>query len=321
MTIWPRLAYGLIALLLWSCPAIASPPPTDAAAAPGVPGGSPLQYLPALRGDYFRFDSAAVGRGFHIHVRLPDGYDPDASVRHPVVYLLDGDSLFPILAANHLFLTYDDALPEAIVVGIAYGGFDPSVNRRSYDFSAPAADARDGEGGADRFLAFLRDELLPEVEGRYTADPARRVLFGQSRGGYFVLYSAFVAPDLFWGRIASNPTFDPGRARFFAPAAPSSREGLRLVVTSGSQDRPALREAALAWAEAWRGRAGAPWSLDVMTIPGGTHAANSTDSYRAGMRLLFGGQQAPTAGDRGAAPAMPVADAQAPNGGTGRSTP
>lgn len=322
MTIRLRLAYGLIVMLLWSYPATATPPCPDAGGAAGVPGDSPLQHLAALRGDYFRFDSAAVGRGFHVHVRLPDGYNPDAPVRHPVVYLLDGDSLFPILAANHLFLTYDDALPEAIIVGIAYGGFDPSVNRRSYDFSAPAADARDGEGGADRFLAFLRDELLPEVERRYGADPARRVLFGQSRGGYFVLYSAFVAPDLFWGRIASNPTFDPGRARFFAPAAASSREGLRLVVTSGSQDRPALREAALAWAEAWRGRAGAPWSLDLVTIPGGTHAANSTDSYRAGMRLLFRDRQAPTAADRVETPAnMPVAGAQAPNGGTGRSTP
>jgi uncharacterized protein len=307
-------------MLLWPCLAIASPPVDAGGATGGAAGDRPLQHLPALRGDYFRFDSAAVGRGFHIHVRLPDGYDPGAPVRHPVVYLLDGDSLFPILAANHLFLTYDDALPEAIVVGIAYGGFDPSVNRRSYDYSAPAADARDDEGGADRFLAFLRDELLPEVERRYTADPARRVLFGQSRGGYFVLYSAFVAPDLFWGRIASNPTFDPGRARFFAPPAASSREGLRLVVTSGSQDRPALREAALAWAGAWHGRDDAPWSLDVVTIPGGTHAANSTDSYRTGMRLLFGDRQA-SAGEGRPEPARPGVGAQAPNGGTGRSTP
>ncbi len=108
----------------------------------------PLDHLPALSGDYFRFESHSVGRPFHIYVRLPEGYDEDSSERYPIVYLLDGDSLFPILAANHLFLNYDDGLPEAIVVGIAYGSFDPETNKRGFDFSAPAPDAGPGQGGA-----------------------------------------------------------------------------------------------------------------------------------------------------------------------------
>lgn len=284
-----RARHWLMALALWLPCAAAGAVHAQVAEA-GNEGlrDLPLQHLPALRGDYFLHDSAAVGRNFHVYVRLPEGYDASASERYPVVYLLDGDSLFPILAANHLFLTYDDDLPEAIVVGIAYGGFDPSINKRGYDYSAPAADAREGQGGADHFLAFLRDELIPEVERRYRADSDRRVLFGQSRGGHFVLYSAFVAPDLFWGRIASNPVFDPGRERFFAAPAAATRDDLGLVVTSGSRDRPALRESVLAWFEAWQGRDDAPWKLDVATIPGATHAANSTDSYRIGMTLLFG---------------------------------
>ena len=137
------------------------------------------------------------------------------------------------------------------------------------------------------FLSFLKSELLPEIESRYRTDPSRRVLFGQSRGGYMVLYSAFVAPDLFWGRVASNPTFDPGRTIFFSDAAPSSRTDLGLVVTSGSRDRPTLREPALAWFEAWQQREDAPWAVKTATIEGGTHAANSTDSYRLGMLWLF----------------------------------
>jgi hypothetical protein len=40
-----------------------------------------------------------------------------------------------------LFLNYDEGLAEAIVVGIAYGSFDPSINKRGFDFFAPAADA------------------------------------------------------------------------------------------------------------------------------------------------------------------------------------
>lgn len=249
--------------------------------------GVPLDHLPALYGDYFVFRSKAVGRPFHIYLRLPEGYEGAGDARYPVVYVLDGDSLFPILAANHLFLHYDERVPEAIVVGIAYGSFDPSVNKRGFDFSAPAPDAGPDQGGAPAFQQFLERELIPEIEVRFRADPSRRILFGQSRGGYMVLYSAFTSPELFWGRIASNPTLDPGRERFFSSAAPASRDDLGLVVTSGSRDRQDLRQAALEWFATWEQTSNKPWSLHTVTIEGGTHAADSTNSYRAGMVWLF----------------------------------
>ena len=234
----------------------------------------PIDHLPALSGDYFQFESGSIGRPFHIFVRLPEGYDDGSSDRFPIVYLLDGDSLFPILASNHLFLTYDDGLPEAIIVGIAYGSFDAETNRRRFDFSAPAPDADPGQGGAPAFHAFLKSELIPEVEARYRADAS--FCLAKAGGGYMVLYSAFTDPDLFWGRIASNPSFAPGRDRFFAPAATATRNDLGLVVTSGSLDLPEARESALAWFREWQGRSDAPWALNVVTIEGGTHAADRT---------------------------------------------
>jgi predicted alpha/beta superfamily hydrolase len=244
---------------------------------------TPLDHLPALRGDYFEFESEAVGRAFHIYVRLPENYSADNE--YPVVYLLDGDSLFPMLAPTHLLLTYDEGLPEAILVGIAYGSFSPDVNKRDYDFAAPAGGQE--EGGAAAFHEFLRDELIPEVEHRYQADPAKRVLVGQSRGGYFTLYSAFQEPDLFWGRIASNPTFMPYSEQFYAPPESAERDDLNLVVTSGSRDRPALRQAALEWRREWQAREDAPWAVHFETIEGGTHAADAARSYRAGLLHLF----------------------------------
>ncbi|MFO1465165.1 MAG: alpha/beta hydrolase-fold protein [Steroidobacteraceae bacterium] len=246
----------------------------------------PLNHLPALEGDYFRLDSTNVGRPFHIYVRFPPEYARHPDTRYPVVYLLDGDSLFPILAANHLFLNYDEGVPEAIVVGIAYGSFDPATNKRGYDFSAPGADAEAGQGGAPAFLGFLKNELIPTVEARYRTNPARRILFGQSRGGYFVLYSAFTDPDLFWGRIASNPPFAPGRARFYSEPSASADASSGLVVTSGTRDRPANRGEVLTWAKSWADKQ-KPWALKVADIEGGTHAANSVDSYRLGLIWLF----------------------------------
>lgn len=251
-----------------------------------TPIGTPLDYLPALSGDYFKLESNAVSRPFHIYVRLPADYYTSAR-NYPVVYLLDGDSLFPILAANHLFLTYDESLPEAIIVGIAYGAFESKVNKRSYDFSAPAPDASAEQGGAPAFNRFLEQELLPEIAQRYRIDRSRQILFGQSRGGYLVLYSAFTEPDLFWGRIASNPTFEPGEELFFAPPAAATKTDLGLVVTTGSRDWPKLRQAAVRWQQHWQDAAGTPWQLKVITIENGTHAASSTESYRQAMLWLF----------------------------------
>lgn len=114
--------------------------------------GAPLAHLPALSGDYFEQVSKQTGRRYYIYVRLPEDYAKAApNTRYPVVYLLDGDSLFPLLAPEHLFLTYDEKLPEAITVGIAYGSFDPSINKRDVDFSGPAPGVDPARVGAPAF--------------------------------------------------------------------------------------------------------------------------------------------------------------------------
>ncbi len=271
-----RIAPVLLALILSA----------GCAAAPARPT-APLDHLPALRGDYFRLASREVGRPFHIYVRLPDGYDPARADAYPAVYLTDGDSLFPILAANHLFLTYDDDLPEAIVVGIAYGGFDPATNRRNVDFQTPGDGVAPDAAGAPAFQSFLKRELIPEIERRFHADPSRRVLFGQSRGGAFVLWSAVNEPDLFWGRIASNPSITPGIESLMGTAAPAVRDDLGVVLVSGTRDWPDLQAEAELWGSTWEPRTDRPWRLHRARVEGGTHAANAGDAYRLGMNWLF----------------------------------
>ena len=76
-------------------------------------GVTPLDHLPALRGDYFRIESGATGRPYHIYVRYPEGYDPAADVTYPTVYLTDGDSLFPILARGIRMRTLSGPLSVA----------------------------------------------------------------------------------------------------------------------------------------------------------------------------------------------------------------
>lgn len=217
-----------------------------------------------------------MGSTYHIYIRYPEGYSSEPDRRYPIVYLLDGDSAFPLIAPEHLFLTYDDKLPEAIIVGIAYGSFAPPVNHREIDFGPRAAD----------FQRFLADELIPAVEARTRADPNRRILVGQSFGGNFVLYSAFTRPDLFWGRIASNPSARMHQDLLSSAPAPAHRSDLHLILVSGTANNADGRAAALNWVRQWR-KEPIPWALDQIDIAGGTHAADFDNAYRAGLRRLF----------------------------------
>jgi predicted alpha/beta superfamily hydrolase len=285
---------GIRLLLLLSASVLggglaALPVSVEAKEAHGTPV-VPLDHLPALAGGYFPLVAHSNGRRYHVYVRLPEGYDPARAQAYPVVYVLDGDSLFPLLAPTHLFLHYDEQLPEAIVVGIAYGGFDPATNRRNVDFTAPGDDTPPGEGGAEAFLRFLEGQLLPQMEGRYHADPARRVLVGQSRGGYFVLWSALRDPDLFWGRIASNPSPAPARAAVFAAPAAHRRDDLEVIVVSGARDTAPRVQHAADWTSGWARRGDAPWQVRLVVLPEGTHAASIGEAYRQSMLWLFRGQ-------------------------------
>lgn len=241
----------------------------------------PLNYLPGIAGDYFPLKSDATGSTYHIYIRYPESYASKPNMHYPIVYVLDGDSLFPMLAPEHLFLTYDDHLPEAIVVGIAYGSFAPPTNRREIDFGTGAAD----------FERFLATELLPKVEKRVRADPNRRILVGQSFGGDFVLYSAFTQPDLFWARIASNPSFRLHERLTSGTPMLATKPDLHLLLVSGTANNPRGRSAAVNWLAVWHER-DAPWKVDGIDIEGGTHAADITNAYRSALRRLFQPEQA-----------------------------
>lgn len=242
-------------------------------------GPQPLRHLDALDGDYFRLNSKHGLGPYHVYIRYPEGYSERGAAAYATVYLLDGDSLFPYLAPHHLFLTIDDKLPEAIVVGIAYGSFAPPANRRDRDFGP----------GVVGFQNFLRHELIPAVERRTRSDPERRILVGQSRGGSFVLYSALSDPELFWGRIASNPSFTANRDYLMRAEPPEpARKDLKVAIVSGTRNNPEGRRAAQEWVAAQTRSPHGAWSLRAIQIEGGTHAADMPEAYRRSMNWLFG---------------------------------
>jgi predicted alpha/beta superfamily hydrolase len=81
-------------------------------------------------------------------------------------------------------MAVNENIKEMIVVGIGYpDSYNPNEVRK-----------RDLISGADKFLSFILQELIPFIEGNYrTSD--ERTLWGSSFGGYFAIYTLFQCAD------------------------------------------------------------------------------------------------------------------------------
>ena len=96
----------------------------------------------------------------------------------PVVYALDGQSWFEPLVG--LAQTTRSSMIVVALDGI----------RRNQDYVPQNLCIPNG-GGNVAFFDFLRQELIPLVERDYGGAPKKRILFGHSHGGAFVLYAMF----------------------------------------------------------------------------------------------------------------------------------
>jgi len=264
------------------------------AAKPAIGADPAIEHMQAIAGtEVHRVESRINGHRYNVLVALPDNHAADPEARYPAVYLLDGGATYPMLAAYYRYLRFEEAVPDLVIVGISYGSdkFEQG-NYRSNDYTAPSSE-RDHWGGAARFLDVLEREVLPVVEQNSPADPTRRILFGQSLGGQFVLYAALNRPDMFHGYIASNPALHRNLETFLHVPEARSRSGSRLFVASGSMDAPEFREPALRWMDNWRSVSNRPWLMKAISIEGYGHFSLAPEAFRQGLVWIFDSETAP----------------------------
>ena len=167
----------------------------------------PLPKVEINGSHYTKLQSSIVNQEYVLQVFLPSGY-PKSNKQYPVMYLMDSQWDFQLLASLYGEQYYDGFIPELIVVGVTWGGINPNPDSlRARDYT-PTKEARlPQSGGAANFLSFMKKELFPYIESHYRADPAERGLMGCSLGGLFTLYALFSEPGLFKRYVAASPAF------------------------------------------------------------------------------------------------------------------
>jgi len=152
---------------------------------------------PVSIGTYRKLYSKVLDEDRTLLVNLPRGYD-ETTHSYPVLYILYGGQVEGYFAESvHIVSRLNEAsrIPDMIIVGVK------NVDR--YRDCLPIN--RNGEpGGANKFLKFFEEELIPFVDRSYRTKDFR-ILLGPQAGAAFGVYTLMENPGLFRVNIVTNP--------------------------------------------------------------------------------------------------------------------
>ncbi|WP_298900791.1 alpha/beta hydrolase-fold protein [uncultured Psychroserpens sp.] len=148
---------------------------------------------------YEKFESRKLNSSRDLKIKLPDSYDPESELKHPVIIVFDGEYLFEPVCGQVSFQTHFDEMPESIVVGIVQG------KERFYDSYFDEVSGLPFESG-DRFYKFIEQELIPYIDANYNTSKFK-VAVGHNLMGNFINSFLFHEEPVFQAYINLSPDF------------------------------------------------------------------------------------------------------------------
>jgi predicted alpha/beta superfamily hydrolase len=231
-----------------------------------------LSAAPGLAAAMEKDKDLVIGKIINIHskilnedrplwVYVPDGYT-SSQAEYPVLYLLDGSSHFHHVTGIIEVLSRLSRMPRMIVIAI------PNTDRNR-DFLPTRMDNFPPMAAADKFLAFLKEELIPFVDKNYRTVPYR-TLCGHSFGGLFSIYSFLDSPELFNAYIIISPSVYWDDRLMFKKAEGffQKHPGMKkfIFMTAAGKDKEAIRTATRDFAQLLEKKApkGLVWQYHFM---------------------------------------------------------
>lgn len=139
-------------------------------------------------GTNYVISSKSLQEDREIQIYVPDSYK-ESKKNYPVLYILDGQRLFPYCISLLKSFTQFKQTPEFIVVGI--------TNKYPNRFSHFTDEEKN-------FLRFMEQEVISFVDTHFRTSN-ERLLFGWEYGGSFVIQTMLDRPQLFDAYLAASP--------------------------------------------------------------------------------------------------------------------
>ena len=130
----------------------------------------------------FTITSSIINDDYPLFVYFPSNYDPN--IPNQLIIGLDGEFRFEEVADVISEKSEGGSIPPCIFVAIGNSA------ERNRDYTPTKFEH--GEGGAENYYAFIKDELVPELESKYNIDTLNtKTLIGNSFGGLFTHFAMF----------------------------------------------------------------------------------------------------------------------------------
>lgn len=235
---------------------------------------------PVNVGYSFQLHSNILNEDRIIMVALPAEYNTTTK-NYPVLYVTDGQWNFVLSSQAIGSLGGNGIIPQMITVAVQ------TQNYRDRDLVVTRNEQSKMGGGADNFLKFMKEELVPFIEKNYRTSNYR-ALAGTSFGGIFVINTFLREPEFFNSYIAMSPSmwWDDGvllkRTGEFLPGNPNLQNCLYITVANEGLD---MGVNALAKILEEKAPKGLKWKFDE--YPEEIHGTIPYKSTFNGLKFIF----------------------------------
>jgi predicted alpha/beta superfamily hydrolase len=140
-----------------------------------------------------------------LKIQLPGAYKPGSTDKYEVIYVTDGEWAMDPFKFVYGWAQGEGFVPPALIVAVPNIYIDKK-NQRDRDFLPVHVPDPAISGRADKFLSFIKNELIPYINNKYPANGINSI-YGHSYGGLFVLYALLTEPKVFESYYATDPPF------------------------------------------------------------------------------------------------------------------
>lgn len=229
------------------------------------------------------------GISYELVISLPASYKNSPDKRYPVLYYTDAQWDAPLLSSMYQDLEFDKAVPELVMVGITYSGESPNYTALRTKDLTPTKDesfVRDS-GGGEVFLKFIKETVIPKIEGEYRIDRDHRAIAGWSFGGLFALYAMYNEPQLFKRCIAVSPAI-PWDSEYISQVddkffKSNSKFNARLFISYGQNESPSFVASVSEFQNKLKNRKAPNLQLMTYSSENMAHAGTKASAYSQGL--------------------------------------